>query len=58
MRCMGLCVKKTPARDEASAVGEVPKTGLEPAQPCGYQSLKLARLPIPPFGLNAVRRYV
>ena len=28
----------------------VPKTGLEPAQPCGHQSLKLACLPISPFG--------
>ena len=28
----------------------VPKKGLEPSQPRGYQHLKLARLPIPPLG--------
>src|SRR4051812_49286215 len=26
----------------------VPRTGLEPARPCGHQALNLARLPIPP----------
>ena len=28
----------------------VPRTGIEPAHPCGYQILSLARLPIPPSG--------
>ncbi len=27
----------------------VPEEGLEPTQPCGYQILSLARLPIPPL---------
>src|SRR5262245_62835939 len=26
----------------------MPRTGLEPARPCGHQALNLARLPIPP----------
>ena len=29
----------------------VPRTGIEPAHPCEYQILSLARLPIPPSGL-------
>ncbi len=29
-------------------LNEMPGTGLEPAHPCEYQHLKLARLPIPP----------
>ena len=28
----------------------VPRTGVEPARPCGHWSLKPARLPIPPSG--------
>lgn len=28
----------------------VPRTGIEPALPCGNQILSLARLPIPPSG--------
>ncbi len=31
--------------------GLVPRTGIEPALPCGNQILSLARLPIPPSGL-------
>lgn len=27
----------------------VPKAGVEPAQPCDYQTLNLARLPVPPL---------
>src|ERR1700761_4456966 len=30
--------------------GMVPRRGLEPPHPFGYQHLKLARLPIPPSG--------
>ena len=29
---------------------QVPETRLELAQPCGYYTLNVARLPIPPFG--------
>ncbi len=29
----------------------VPRTGIEPAHPCEYKILSLARLPIPPSGL-------
>jgi hypothetical protein len=32
----------------------VPRTGIEPALPCDNQILSLARLPIPPSGLNRV----
>jgi hypothetical protein len=39
-----------PAFAEASAA-EVPRTGIEPALPCGNQILSLTRLPIPPSGL-------
>ena len=31
---------------------EVPKEGLEPSHPCGYQILSLARLPFRHFGLR------
>ena len=31
---------------------KVPGTGIEPAHPCEYQILSLARLPIPPSGLE------
>jgi hypothetical protein len=30
---------------------KVPRTGIEPAHPCGHQILSLTRLPIPPSGL-------
>ena len=33
-----------------SNLGDVPRTGIEPALPCGNQILSLARLPIPPSG--------
>jgi hypothetical protein len=33
-----------------SKMGMVPRRGLEPPHPFGYQHLKLARLPIPPSG--------
>ena len=32
----------------------VPRRGLEPPHPYGYQHLKLARLPIPPSGLSVM----
>ena len=32
--------------------GFVPRTGIEPAHPCGHQILSLTRLPIPPSGLR------
>ncbi len=28
----------------------VPRAGIEPAHPCGYKILSLARLPVPPPG--------
>ena len=31
----------------------VPRTGIEPAHPCGHQILSLTRLPIPPSGQQA-----
>ena len=40
--------------------GSVPRTGIEPAHPCGYQILSLTRLPIPPSGQgcnNTVSNY-
>jgi hypothetical protein len=38
-------IKKPPTRG-----GFVPRTGIEPAHPCEYKILSLARLPIPPSG--------
>ena len=35
----------------------VPGTGIEPAHPCEYQILSLARLPIPPSGLKKGTQY-
>ena len=35
--------------------GEVPAVGVEPTLPCGNKILSLARLPIPPSGLNHYR---
>jgi hypothetical protein len=37
--------------------GFVPGTGIEPAHPCEYQILSLARLPIPPSGLKKGTQY-
>ncbi len=53
-----------PSRRAASAsrsastghgIGRVPGTGVEPALPCGNQTLNLARLPIPPPGHMGAR---
>jgi hypothetical protein len=35
----------------------VPRTGVEPARPCGHWSLKPARLPIPPSGRLRLQIY-
>ncbi len=37
-------------QNQCSKIGMVPRRGLEPPHPFGYQHLKLARLPIPPSG--------
>jgi hypothetical protein len=36
----------------------VRQTGIEPAQPCSHQPLKLARLPIPPLSQNESRENI
>ena len=33
---------------------QVPRTGIEPAHPCEYQILSLARLPVPPSGRSKI----
>ena len=33
----------------------VPRTGIEPAHPCGHQILSLTRLPIPPSGQDGLK---
>ena len=38
------------AAHRAAFLFRVPRTGIEPAHPCEYQILSLARLPIPPSG--------
>jgi site-specific DNA recombinase len=43
--------KKGNLRKDCLEPDSVPRTGIEPAHPCGHQILSLTRLPIPPSGL-------
>ena len=46
-----LCGKAGRAGADGSGKIRVPRTGFEPARPCGHYPLKVARLPVSPSGL-------